>query len=143
MVDRATASITIDATRDEVLAVIADFDAYPQWAGGIKRAQILETGEDGRATLVAFGLDAGIIKDEYTLAYDWDESGVSWHLIEAKAQKHQEGSYRLATGAGGRTEVVYELEIETSMPIPGLIKRKAQGTIMDTALKGLKKRVER
>ena len=56
-------------------------------------------------------------------------------------QKRQEGSYTL-TERDGATEVVYAITIDLSIPMLGMIKRKAEKVILDTALKELKKRVE-
>ena len=43
---------------------------------------------------------------------------------------------------GGATEATYELTVGLRVPMPGLLKRRAEKTIIDTALKGLKNRVE-
>jgi carbon monoxide dehydrogenase subunit G len=140
--DQASSSTTIDADKSAVMAVIADFDAYPEWASMIKRVTVDETGADGRGTQVTFVLDAGVLKDEYTLAYDWSgDDRVDWHLVKGKALKSQEGSYELSD-KGGKTEVTYRLSVDLNIPMLGMFKRKAEKVIMDTALKGLKKRVE-
>ncbi|GLW21137.1 cyclase [Microbispora amethystogenes] len=125
------------------MAVIADFPAYPQWAGQVKAAEVLETGEDGRATRVRFVLDAGVISDEYVLGYDWtDDAGVSWRIVDAgRMVSGLTGSYRLTENGGG-TEVTYDLAVDLKVPMIGMIKRKAEKVIVDTALKGLKRRVE-
>ncbi len=73
MADRTESSIVIAAPPGDVLDVIADFEAYPQWAGEVKRAQIVADEDgDGWADQVEFTLDAGVIKDTYVLEYDWD-----------------------------------------------------------------------
>jgi ribosome-associated toxin RatA of RatAB toxin-antitoxin module len=143
MADRTTSSITIKADPSTIIAVIADFPAYPQWAGQVKSVKVLETGEDGRPTKVRFVLDAGVISDEFALRYDWTgDSAVSWHVVEAgRMVSGLTGSYRL-TVKGAETEVVYELTVDLKVPMIGMIKRKAEKVIVDTALKGLKKRAE-
>lgn len=143
MADRTTSSITIDADAASVMAVIADFAAYPEWAGQVKSAQVLETDAEGRPVKVRFVMDAGVINDEYALGYDWrDADGVSWRLVEAgRMLSALDGSYRL-TPKGAGTEVTYELAADLKVPMIGMIKRKAEKVIVDTALKGLKKRVE-
>jgi len=142
MADQATSSITINAAKSQVMAVIADFEAYPEWSGQIKAVSVDEAGADGRATQVTFTLDAGVIKDDYTLAYDWQgDDRVDWHLVKSKALKSQDGSY-LLSDAGGSTEVTYKLAVDLNIPMLGMFKRKAEKVIIDTALKGLKKRVE-
>src|SRR3954470_6739859 len=142
MADQASSSITINADKAAVMAVIADFDAYPDWASMIKRVDVAETGPDGRGTQVSFVLDAGVLKDEYTLAYDWHgDDRVDWHLVSGRSMKSQDGSYIL-TDKGGSTDVTYKLAVDLNIPMLGMFKRKAEKVIMDTALKGLKKRVE-
>ena len=142
MADQSTQSITVDAPAAEVMAVIADFPSYPQWVAAAKQVEVLETGADGRASRVHFVLDAGAVKDDYTLAYSWDgDRQVTWTLVEGQMQKRQDGSYTLVEN-DGRTEVTYSITIDLSIPMLGMIKRKAEKVILDTALKELKKRVE-
>jgi ribosome-associated toxin RatA of RatAB toxin-antitoxin module len=143
MADESTQSIVIHAAPEKILAVIADFDAYPDWANGVKRTEVLQADEDGRATQVRFNIDQGPIKDEYVLAYDWapDGTSVSWTLVKGNMQKSQHGSYRLENSDGGTT-VTYTLSVQLVVPMIGLFRRKAEKMIMDTALKELKRRVE-
>lgn len=142
MADQTTSSIVIDAPAADVMAVIADFPAYPEWAQGMKQVEVVEEGADGRAERVHFELEAAPIKDSYTLAYDWHgDSEVTWHLVEGKMLKSMQGAYQLRP-AGAGTEVTYRLAVDVSIPMIGMLRRKAEKVIIDTALKGLKKRVE-
>jgi carbon monoxide dehydrogenase subunit G len=143
MAESASGTITIAAGRTAVMDVIADFPAYPEWANGVKTAEVVDPGSGGRPRTVRFHLDAGVVKDDYVLAYDWapDDSRVEWHLIEAKMQKDQRGSYTLVE-RGAETEVTYELSVDISIPMIGMFKRRAEKAIIDTALRDLKKRVE-
>ena len=142
MADVASSTITIDAAPGQVLAVIADIDRYPQWAGQIKSAQVVEQAADGKPRQARFVMDAGVLKDEYVLEYEWQPSGVSWQLVgSSTVQKSQVGSYVLAPQGSG-TKVTYSLAVDIAMPMLGMFKRKAEKMIMDSALKELKKRVE-
>ena len=142
MADQSTQSIVIEAPAAQVMAVIADFPAYPQWVSAAKQVEVLETGPDGRARRVHFVLDAGAVKDDYVLDYTWDaDRAVTWTLVKGQMQKRQDGSYTLVETAG-RTEVTYSITIDLSIPMLGMIKRRAEKVILDTALKELKKRVE-
>jgi len=144
MPDATTSSIAIAAPPDRVMAVIADFEAYPQWAEQVKTVEVLGTDDTGRAARVRFTMDAGPIKDSYTLDYDWAHDGrsVHWHLVHGQMQKAQEGSYTLV-GDEQATTVTYALAVELAIPMIGLLRRKAEKVIIDTALSGLKRRVER
>ncbi|WP_138734539.1 SRPBCC family protein [Modestobacter excelsi] len=142
MADQSTQSIVIDAPAAAVMAVIADFPAYPSWVSAAKQVEVLEPGPDGRARRVHFVLDAGAVKDDYVLDYTWDgDRRVDWTLVRGQMQKKQDGSYVLAESAGSTT-VTYTIAIDLTIPMLGLIKRKAEKVILDTALKELKKRVE-
>ncbi len=125
------------------MAVIADFAAYPAWASGVKAADVVEDGDGGRPRRVRFSLDAGVVKDSYVLGYDWDgDAAVRWHLAEpGSVVSGMTGGYLLA-GQTGETEVTYELTVDVRIPMPGMLKRRAEKTIIDAALKGLKKRAE-
>jgi uncharacterized membrane protein len=142
MADQSTQSIVVDAPAAAVMAVIADFPAYPTWVSAAKQVEVLETGPDGRARRVHFVLDAGAVKDDYELDYTWDgDRRVDWTLVRGQMQKKQDGSYVLTESAGSTT-VTYTIAIDLTIPMLGLIKRKAEKVILDTALKELKKRVE-
>jgi len=144
MADRTSSSIMTSAPRSAVMGVIADFGAYPDWASGVRSAEVLEAGPDGRAQRVRFALDAGLIRDSYVLAYEWDgDAAVRWELAEAGAMvTEMSGAYLLADEGQG-TRVSYELAVGTrGLPMPGMLKRRAEKTIIDTALKGLKRRTE-
>ena len=130
MTDSTSSSVHIAADPGAVLDVIADFEAYSDWADQVE-----------------YVLDAGAVKDTYVLEYDWDgiaEDGsgvVSWHLVRAGVLKALDGSYTL-TALDGGTRVDYSLAVDVKIPMIGMLKRKAEKVIIDTALKELKKRVE-
>ena len=143
MADQTASSIVIDAPKAVIMEVIADFSAYPEWAHGVKIADIRGSDSQGRATEVYFELDANPIKGSYTLKYDWiDDESVSWTLSEASMLRGLDGAYELVEASDGSTEVTYRLAVDLAMPMIGMLKRKAEKVIIDSALKGLKKRVE-
>ncbi|MBA3800897.1 MAG: SRPBCC family protein [Geodermatophilaceae bacterium] len=142
MAEQSQQSIDIAAPAADIMAVIGDFAAYPEWTGAVKSAEVLEEDENGWATQVRFSLDAGVVKDDYVLAYEWSsDSAVHWKLVTGQMQKSQVGSYELRED-GTTTHVTYSLTVDLAIPMLGMFKRKAEKVIMDTALKELKKRVE-
>lgn len=144
MADQSTQTIEIAASPDAIMAVIADFSDYPEWTGSVRECEVLEEFPDGRAKRVRLVIDAGVVRDDYQLEYDWAPDGhkVSWHLVSGQLQKSQHGSYTLEPQGPNSTLVTYSLTVDLSIPMLGLLKRKAEKVIMNTALKELKKRVE-
>jgi len=151
MADRTESNIVVAAAPGAILDVIADFDRYTDWAHEVKKATLISEDGDGWADQVEFTLSAGAIKDTYVLEYDWDvaEDGtgvVSWTLVSGQVLKAMNGSYTLEDtlledGSKG-TAVTYRLSVDVKIPMLGILKRKAEKVIIDTALKELKKRVE-
>ena len=142
MAEQTTSSIVIDASASAVMDVIADFPAYPEWAQGMKQVEVVQEGAGGRADRVHFELDASPIRDSYVLEYDWQgDEQVTWHLVQGKMLKAMEGAYILRPSGDG-TEVTYRLAVDIAIPMIGMLKRRAEKVIIDSALKGLKKRVE-
>jgi hypothetical protein len=104
---------------------------------------VLSTTSDGRPLRVRFGLDAGMIRDSYVLAYEWDEdAAVRWHLAEPGSMVTEMSGAYVLTDDGPGTKVSYELAVGTRVPMIGMLKRRAEKMIIDTALKGLKSRAE-
>ena len=144
MADQTESSIVINASPAAIMDVIADLAAYPQWSDGIKEVTVLALYEDdGRPADARFNLSSGAIKDIYELEYDWDgDAKVSWTLTKGDMLTAMDGVYELAANGDGTTTVHYRLAVDVKIPMIGMIKRKAEKVIVDTALKGLKKRVE-
>jgi hypothetical protein len=143
MADRTSSTITIAAPRHSVMSVIADFAAYPSWAG-LRSAEVLgEPGPDGRARQVRFGLAAGFIKDSFVLDYRWqDDEEVRWDLAEpGSVISTMSGAYLLAD-QNRETQVTFELTIGARIPVIGTVRRRVEKTIIETALNGLKSRAE-
>ncbi|WP_068398690.1 SRPBCC family protein [Kribbia dieselivorans] len=147
MADSTRSSIVIEAPAGDVIDVIADVETYPEWAQGMQAAEVLTEEGDGWPDQVRFSLDAGAIKDTYVLDYEWDISedgsgSVSWHLVEGGVLKTMDGTYTLVSQPDGSTAVTYELEVSLKIALLGMLRRKAERVIVDTALKDLKAHVE-
>ena len=143
MADQSTQSIDIDADPAAVMAVIADFENYPVWAGSIASVQVTDPGKpDERAKRVRFSIESGPMRESYELEYVWSgDRMVEWTLVDGQMMRAQQGRYDLESSGGG-THVTYWLSVDLAIPMLGMLKRKAERVVMDTALKELKKRVE-
>lgn len=143
MAEKTSQTIYIEADPATVLEVIADIDSYPDWISEYKEAEVQERGADGYPKVVRFVMDAGVIKDTLVMAYEWpkDRKSLSWTLVSSSLLRSLDGSYRLAPKSSG-TDVTYELTVELAIPLIGLLRRKAERRLTETALKDLKKRVE-
>jgi ribosome-associated toxin RatA of RatAB toxin-antitoxin module len=142
--ERTEGSIEIEASPQEIMSAISDFDSYPQWVDGITSADVRQRDDQGRGTEVSYEFSAMGFDASYTLAYEYeqDDRGVTWTTKEASgAVKDVRGGYELEP-LNGDTEVTYHLAVQLSVSLPGFLKRRADKQAIKTALEGLKERVE-
>jgi uncharacterized membrane protein len=140
MAIKESRDIVIEASPEEILAVIADFEAMPQWSDPHQSAEILETGDDGRPSKIKMRVRTAGITDEQVVAYTWSGNDVSWTLVSSGQQKSQDGKYTLVP-QGESTLVKMEITVDPNVPLPGFVlKRAVKGTI-DSATKALRERV--
>jgi ribosome-associated toxin RatA of RatAB toxin-antitoxin module len=143
MAERTEGSIEIEASPAEIMEVITDFEAYPEWAEGIRGAEVTERDAEKRPTAVAFELSAMGFDASYTLRYVYEgDERISWTTEEASGSvKDIQGGYELEA-LNGDTEVTYRLTVEPAVSLPGFLKRRAERQALRAGLEGLKKRVE-
>jgi ribosome-associated toxin RatA of RatAB toxin-antitoxin module len=135
-----TREVVIEASPEEILDVIADFDSVTEWSSAHQSAEVLERGADGRPAKVKMKVKAAGITDEQVVAYTWGDNEVSWTLVSSGQQRSQDASYKL-TPDGDRTRVTFHISVDPVVPLPGFVlKRAVKGTI-DTGTEGLRKRV--
>jgi ribosome-associated toxin RatA of RatAB toxin-antitoxin module len=141
--EKTAQTIHIDADPNTVMDVIADIGSYPDWVSEYKETEVLEADADGNPKVARLVLDTSVLKDTLVLSYEWPKNrgSVQWSLVSSSLLRSMDGAYRLASKGSG-TDVTYELTVDLAIPMIGLLKRKAERRLIDTALKDLKKRVE-
>ncbi len=144
MEEQVTERMIIRGTPEHCYRVLTAFEAYPEWAADIKSVSIDERDADGRAAQVTFRAAAFGRSTSYTLRYDYSGAPgeLSWIQTNGDLTRRLDGSYELIPSGDGGTEIAYRLVVDLKVPLPGFVKRRAEGRIMGTALKELKVRVE-
>jgi len=144
--ESTTSSIVIRATPKQIMDVIADVESYPEWTPGVSHVETMTVFDDAheRVAEARFVMDQAGIKDEHVYVYTWDsDDEVRWELREpGRMVKALHGIYTMRALDDDSTEVSYSLAVDVAIPMLGMMRRKAEKVITDTALKGLKKRVE-
>jgi uncharacterized membrane protein len=143
MSSATTSTVSITASADEVRAVIFDLASYPSWSTSFKSVTVLESDGQGRPTQVSMSVDAGALKDKPTLNYDWSAypDRLDFSLEDADLLTQMSGGY-IVKDNGDETEVTFELTVALSMPVPDIMRTKAEKSTIDLALKQLKEKLE-
>ena len=144
MEEQVTERMIIRGTPEHCFQVLVAFEEYPAWAADIKSVTVTERDAEGRALEVTYRAAAFGRSTSYTLRYDYvaAPSELSWKQVAGDITRRLDGSYKMVPSGDGGTEIVYTLVVDLKVPLPGFVKRRAEGRIMGTALRELKARVE-
>jgi ribosome-associated toxin RatA of RatAB toxin-antitoxin module len=143
MSEKSSSTIVIDAPLADVQAALFDIATYPEWLTSVKKADVLESDDQGRAIKAKLAIDAGMMKDRVTLDYDWSAApaSLSFSMDEADLLTQMDGTYFIKALDEDSTQVTYELTVAVSLPVPEMMITKAQQQTIDAALKELAARV--
>lgn len=146
MADQATERVTIAARAADVYDTLVDFERYPEFFRDIKEAHIDSVDDEGRPLEVTYRAAAMGRSTTYTLRYDYSDAPrtLAWKLVDGDITRVLDGHYRLEEVSTDppTTDVEYSLAVDLVLPLPGFVKRRAEGLIIKAALPELKARVE-
>ncbi len=135
-------TIIIEAPLSQVAEAIASVGTYPSWSGSMKAVKVLE-GDAMKPTKVEMSLVSGALRDEATLIFDWSNfpTSLTFTLESADLLTAMDGKQELKS-IGEETEISYALTVALSMPVPDMMRQKAEKAVVDQTLKELKAHIE-
>ena len=135
-------TIIIEAPLAQVAQAIASVGTYPTWSSSMKAVKILE-GDSVKPSKVEMSLSSGALRDEAILLFDWSAfpAALSFTLESADLLTAMDGRQELKS-IGDETEISYSLTVALSMPVPDMMRLKAEKAVVDQTLKELKAHIE-
>lgn len=147
MIDKLKVSRVVNADAAKCHALVADVESYASWVSDLREVSVDARDEEGRATEATFRVVAMGRSATYSLLYDYSDSPklIRWELASGDIIKRLDGSYTFdrVVDDSNQTEVTYELAIELAVPLPGFVKRRAEGRIGHAALDDFQSEVEK
>ena len=140
MAVKESREVVIEASPQEILGVVADVEAMPEWSSIHQSAEVLERDAEGRPRRAKMKVKTSGVTEEVVLAYTWRDDGVTWTQESGKASRNQEGGYTL-TPQGDKTNAKFDLALDPLVPLPGFVMKRAIKGIMELNTDGLRKRV--
>ena len=135
-------TVEVDAPADKVMAIVADFEAYPQWNSEIKGCWILARYDDGRPSQLRLDVEvqgqSGVF---ITAVYYPGENQIYTVLQQGDHLAKQEQKFSVVP-LGASSLLTVDLEVETKLAIPGPMVKKAIGQTLDYLADNLKTRAE-
>lgn len=146
MIDKLKVSRVVNADAEKCCALVVDVESYGSWVTDLREVSVGTRDEQGRVTEATFRVAAMGRSATYSLLYDYSDSPalIRWELVSGDIIKRLDGSYSFESLAEdpSQTEVTYELAIELAIPLPGFVKRRAEGRIAHAALDDFQSKVE-
>jgi ribosome-associated toxin RatA of RatAB toxin-antitoxin module len=144
MSDYSAGTATIEASAEDIFAILKDLDSYPQWSASIKSVEIAERDGSGNPSKAYLKVEAGVLKDRVSLDYDWSKapSEISFTLEDAGLLTEMSGVFTLKSLDADTTEVSYKLKVALSMPVPDIMRKKQEQATIDQELAKLKTHAE-
>lgn len=140
--DAVRQAVVIAADPATILGIVTDLGSYPLWQPDITDVEILETNDDGSARRARFEASAMGITVSFELEYTYTGAEMRWRLVDSDLLTRNDGSYVLVDQGNGTTEVTYQLDVDTSIAVPGFMRRQIANRVVSSALQGLKRRAE-
>jgi len=135
-------TVEVAADAATILAIVADFEAYPQWNDGVKGLWVLARYDDGRPSQLRLDAKYEAIEDSLIQAvYYPNPNQIQTVLQQGNLFKKQEQLFSVVdTGASSLLTV--DLDVEPSLPIPGPMVKQMVNSVLDYLAENLKKRAE-
>lgn len=135
-------TVEVDANAAAIMAIVADFERYPEWSEGTKGCWVLARYDDGRPSQIR--LDAAYQGFEGTFIqaiYYPGPNQIQTVLQQGELFKKQEQLFSVVeTGASSLLTV--DIDVEPSMPVPAPMVKMMLNNVLDHLAENLKKRAE-
>lgn len=119
----------VSVDKDKLFAVITRYEDYPQFVTGCSGVQV-ERKAPGKARAT---YHVNMMKEiSYTLDHTEDAAAgtIEWNLVSSDFMKKNIGKWELKSAGPGKTDVLYEVEVEFKFPVPGMIlNRLVKGSL--------------
>ena len=136
-------TVEVDAPADKIMAIVGDFEAYPQWNPEIKGCWILARYDDGRPSQLR--LDVEIQGQSGTFinaVYYPAENQIFTVLQQGDHFTKQEQRFSVVPLGPDSTLLQVDLEVEVKLPIPAMMVKKLIGDTLDHLSSALVTRVQ-
>ena len=138
---QAQRSIVVNVTPEQFMAVIGDYDKYPEFIADIRKIKVLK--REGNVAEVEYEIEV-IKKIHYTVRIVTEGLTARWSLVKGDLFKKNEGAWQLKAEGDGKTHATYTLEIAFGgfIPVPGAVVSALTEKNLPALLDSFKKRAE-
>jgi ribosome-associated toxin RatA of RatAB toxin-antitoxin module len=135
-------TVEVSASADSILAIVADFESYPQWNKEIKGLWVLARYDDGRPSQLRLDAKYEAIEDTLIQAvYYPNPNQIQTIMQQGNLFKKQEQLFSVVE-TGATSLLTVDMDVEPSLPIPAPMVKTLVGNVLDYLAENLKQRAE-
>ncbi|MCP9272446.1 SRPBCC family protein [Mycolicibacterium arenosum] len=136
-------TVEVSAPADSIMAIVAHFEAYPEWNEEIKGAWVLARYDDGRPSQLRLDTAVNGMEGTYIQAvYYPSENQIQTVMQQGDLFAKQEQVFSVVE-MGATTLLTVDLDVEVAMKgIPDIMVRKLVNDALDHLAGNLKSRAE-
>ncbi len=135
-------TVEVGADAAAIMAIVADFEQYPEWSDGVKGCWVLARYDDGRPSQLR--LDAGYQGFEGTYiqaVYYPGPNQIQTVMQQGELFKKQEQLFSVVE-TGTSSLLTVDIDVEPSLPVPAPLVKSMLNNVLDHLAESLKLRAE-
>lgn len=139
-----TVSKTVEVAADAaaIMAIVADFEAYPQWNTEIKGVWVLARYDDGRPSQLRLDAVVSGFEGTYIQAvYYPSPAQIQTVMQQGELFSKQEQLFSVVE-LGPTALLTVDMDVETTLPVPAPMVKKVVNDALDYLAENLKQRAE-
>ena len=135
-------TVEVDADAAAIMAIVADFERYPEWSEGVKGCWVLARYDDGRPSQLRLDAVYQGFEGTYIQAvYYPGANQIQTVMQQGELFKKQDQLFSVVE-MGATSLLTVDVDVETSMPIPAPMVKSLLNNVLEHLAENLKKRAE-
>jgi len=136
-------TVEVDATSEAILAIVADFEAYPQWNDEVKAVYILARYDDGRPSQLRIDTEISGHSGTYIQAVYYPGPWQIQTVMQQGDLFSRQDQLFSVVAMGPVSLLTVDLDVEVSIPgVPAVMVKKIVNDALDHVAVNLKSRAE-
>jgi ribosome-associated toxin RatA of RatAB toxin-antitoxin module len=135
-------TIEVAATPESIMAIVADFESYPQWNEEVKGCWVLARYDDARPSQLRLDVLIQGMAGTYICAVYYPSPVQIYTVLQQGDLFDKQEQTFSVVGIGPTSLLTVDLDVETKMAIPKTMVKKITNNALDYLADNLKARAE-
>ena len=135
-------TLEVGADAAAILAIVADFESYPQWNDEVKGVWVLARYDDGRPSQLRIDTAIQGFEGTYIQAVYYPGPGQIQTVMQQGELFTKQNQLFSVVDMGPLSLLTVDLDVETSLAVPNVVVKKLVNDALDHLAGNLKARAE-